>query len=172
MSFVVRVEMPNYMGLVTVQGRYLGLLCLFGSIPSMGILPDCGQVNRLAPVNVLSIPWLKLMTWEIVVVENWGFAPTSNLADICSRGCSVSKLKVCLMWWNGSGLLLDGKEMWPSQEFLLPKNVDFERKKSGGIETGVGKMIDCGKFSSLKKSLCEKCPNMEFFLVRILPHSD
>ena len=98
-----------------------------------------------------------------VNVENWGFVPTSlNPADICTRECSVGKLKSCLLWWNGPEFLLGGKEMWPSQEFLLPKNVDLEEKGSrevvssvnvnfSGSEVGIGKVIDCGRFSSLNK---------------------
>ena len=47
-------------------------------------------------------------------VENWCFVPTSlNPADICTRECSVGKLKSCLLWWNGPEFLLDGEEMWP-----------------------------------------------------------
>ena len=81
-----------------------------------------------------------------VNVENWGFVPTSlNPVDICTRECSVGR-----------------KEMWPSQEFLLPKNVDLEEKGSrevvssvnvnlSGSEVGVGKVIDCSRFSSLNK---------------------
>ena len=58
---------------------------------------------------------------ENVVVENWGFVVTSvNPAEICSRECSVGKLKSCFLWWKGPEILLDGKELWPSQEFLLP----------------------------------------------------
>ena len=52
--------------------------------------------------------------------------------------------------------------MWPSQEFLLPKNVDLEEKGSrkfvssvninfSGSDVGIGKVIDCGRFSSLNK---------------------
>ena len=88
--------------------------------------------------------------------------PTSlNPADICTRECLVGKLKSCLLWWNGPEFLLSGKEMWPSQE-LLPKNVDLEEKESrevassvnvnfSGSEDGIGKVIDCGRFSSLNK---------------------
>ena len=98
-----------------------------------------------------------------VNVENWGFVPTSlNRADICTRECPVGKLKSCLLWWNRPEFLLGGKEMWPSQEFLLPKNVDLEEKGSkevvssvnvnfSGCEVGIGKVIDCGRFSSLNK---------------------
>ena len=54
------------------------------------------------------------------------------------------------------------KEMWPSREFLLPKNVDLEKKGGrefvsnvnvnfSGSEVGIGKVIDCGRFSSLNK---------------------
>ena len=85
--------------------------------------------------------------------ENWGFVPTSsNPADICTRKCSVGKLKSCLLWWNGPEFLLCGKEMWPSQEFLLPKNVDLEKKGSrevvssvsvsfSGSEDGIGNVV-------------------------------
>ena len=98
-----------------------------------------------------------------VNVENWDFVPTSlNPADICTRECSVGKLESCLLWWNGPQFLLGGKEMWTSQEFLLPKNVDLEEKGSrevvssvnvnfSGSEVGIGKVIDCGRFSSLNK---------------------
>ena len=83
-------------------------------------------------------------------------------ADIYARECSVGKLKDCLLWWNEPEFLLGGKEMWPSQEFLLPKNVDLEEKGSrevvssvnvnfSGSEVGIGKVIDCGRFSSLNK---------------------
>ena len=100
---------------------------------------------------------------ENVNVENWGFVPTSlNPADICTRGCSVGKLKDYLLWWNGPKFLSGGKEMWPSQELLLSKNADLEEKGSrevvssvnvsfSGSEVGIGKMIDCGRFSSLNK---------------------
>ena len=85
-----------------------------------------------------------------------------NTGDICTRECSVGILKRCLLWWNGPEFLLGGKEMWPSQEFLLPKNVDLEEKRNGesgssvdvsscGSKVGVGKVIDCGRFSFLKK---------------------
>ena len=74
----------------------------------------------------------------------------------------VDKLQSCLLWWNGPEFLLGGKEMWPSQEFLLPKNVDLEEKGSrevvssvnvnfSGSEVGIGNVIDCGRFSSLNK---------------------
>ena len=66
-----------------------------------------------------------------VNVENWGIVPTSlNPADSCTRECSVGKLQSCMLRWNGPEFLLGGKEMWPSQEFLLPKNVDLEGKRS------------------------------------------
>ena len=96
-------------------------------------------------------------------VENWGFVPTSlNPADICTRECSVGKLKSCLLWWNRPEFLLGRKEVWPSQEFLLPKNVDLEEMGSrevvssdnvnfSGSEVVIGKVIDCGRFSSLNK---------------------
>ena len=52
--------------------------------------------------------------------------------------------------------------MWPSQVFLLPKNIDLEEKGSrevvssvninfSGSEVGIGKVIDCGRFSSMNK---------------------
>ena len=107
--------------------------------------------NRLEPIR------------ENVNVENWGFVPASlNSADICTRECSVGKLKSCLLWWSGPEFLLGEKEMCPSREFLLPKNVDLEEKESrkvvssanvnfSGSEVGIGKVIDCGRFSSLNK---------------------
>ena len=71
---------------------------------------------------------------ENVVIENWDFVPTSlNAADICTRKYSVGKLKICLLWWNGPEFLLGGKDMWPSQEILLPKNVDLEEKEAGRL---------------------------------------
>ena len=59
-------------------------------------------------------------------------------------------------------IFLGRKEMWPSQEFLLPKNVDLEEKGSrevvssvnvnfSGSEVGIGNVIDCDRFSSLNK---------------------
>ena len=58
--------------------------------------------------------------------------------------------------------MFGGKEIWPSQEFLLPKNVDSEGKGNrevvysvnvnfSGSEVGIRKSIDCGGFSSLNK---------------------
>ena len=100
---------------------------------------------------------------ENVNVENCGFVPTSlNPVGICTRECSVGKLKSCLLWWNGPEFLLGGKEMWPSQEFLLPKNVDLEEKGSrevvssvnvnfSGSEVRIGNVIHCDRFSSLNK---------------------
>ena len=74
----------------------------------------------------------------------------------------VDKLQSCLLWWNGPEFLLGGKEMWPSQEFLLLKNVDLEEKESrevvssinvnfSGSKVGIGNVIDCGRFISLNK---------------------
>ena len=85
-----------------------------------------------------------------------------NPADICTKECSVGKLKSRLLWWNGPESLLGGKEMWPSQVFLLPKNIDLEEKGSrevvssvnvnfSGSEVGIGKVIDRGRFSSMNK---------------------
>ena len=73
-----------------------------------------------------------------VNVENWGFVPTSlNPADICTRECSIGKLESCLLWWNRPEFLLGGKEMWPSQEFLFPRNVDLEEKRSREVVSNV-----------------------------------
>ena len=83
-------------------------------------------------------------------------------ADIYARECSVGKLKDCLLWWNEPEFLLGGKEMWPSQELLLQKNVDLEEKGSrevvssvnvnfSGSEVGIEKVIDCGRFTLLNK---------------------
>ena len=75
---------------------------------------------------------------ENVYVENWGFVPKSlNPADICTRECSIGKLESCLLWWNRPEFLLGGKEMWPSQEFLFPRNVDLEEKRSREVVSSV-----------------------------------
>ena len=72
---------------------------------------------------------------ENVNVENWGFVPTSlNPGDICTRECSVGKLKSCLLWQKGN------------REVVCSVNVNFS-----GSEVGNGKVIDCGRFSSLNK---------------------
>ena len=71
-------------------------------------------------------------------------------------------MKSCLLWWNGPNFLLGEKEMWPSQEYLLSKNVDLEENGSREVissvkinfrvsEVGIGKVIDCGRFISLNK---------------------
>ena len=52
--------------------------------------------------------------------------------------------------------------MWPSQEFLLLSNIDLEEMGNrevvssvnvsfSGSEVVIGKVIDCGRFSSLNK---------------------
>ena len=44
--------------------------------------------------------------------NNWFHVPTSvNPADICTRECSVAKLKDCSLWWDGPKFLLVGEEM-------------------------------------------------------------
>ena len=74
-------------------------------------------------------------------------------------GWQVEKLLVVV---KGTKFLFGGKEIWPSQEFLLPKNVDSEGKGNrevaysvnvnfSGSEVGIRKSIDCGGFSSLNK---------------------
>ena len=94
--------------------------------------------------------------------NNWFHVPTTvNPADICTRECSVAKLKDCSLWWNGPKFLLVGEEMWPSQDFLLPRDIDFEEKISnksvvtvsvvGNI--GVGEIVDAKRYGSLEKLL-------------------
>ena len=49
---------------------------------------------------------------EYLDSENWFHLPTAlNPADICTRECSVKRLKECLLWWNGPKFLLVGEEM-------------------------------------------------------------
>ena len=65
-----------------------------------------------------------------------------------------------------SKILLDGKEMWPSQDFLLSEENHLDEKNmidirkessresvSGVKNVGVGEVIDIGQFSSLEKLL-------------------
>ena len=98
--------------------------------------------------------------------KNWFHAPTAlNPADICTRECSLKRLKKCSFWWNGPKFLLVGEEMWPSQDFLLSEDKDLDEENvvdscressinvSGVENVGVGEIIDISRFSSLEKLL-------------------
>ena len=112
--------------------------------------------------------WVQSRVEEIrenVDSKNWSHVPTAlNPADICTRECSIKRLKECALWWNGPKFLLVGEEMWPSQDFLLSEDKDLDEnvvdpcKESSinvsGVENvGVGEVIDIGRFSSLETLL-------------------
>ena len=63
-----------------------------------------------------------------VVVEDWGFVPTSlNPTDICTRKCSVHKLKSCFAVVERTRIFVG----------RVPKNVDLEEKGNGEIGSSV-----------------------------------
>ena len=83
------------------------------------------------------------------------FAP-----DVVLLHCGINDLKKCLTPQRIAQNILK-----------LAKEV-YDRGKRDVLISGIINRVDDSNAEVQKISLCEMCPNREFFKVRIFPHSD
>ena len=92
--------------------------------------------------------------------SQWRHVPgTQNPADIGSRGLPASKLKDCVLWWNGPEFLMRDRGEWPHPmtSSLPADQPELKRKSARPAVSFVGKaatsqpLVDPARFSSWSK---------------------
>ena len=92
---------------------------------------------------------------------NWFFIMTNvNPADIGTRSKPLGSIDFDL-WWNGPRFLLDCREDWPSQEFVLSQKEKgleerFSRNTVLNVVFGlvdIGNIMNCERYNSMDKLL-------------------
>ena len=88
--------------------------------------------------------------------HQWNYIRSKdNPADIASRGCSLSNLKINCLWWNGPHWLIQAQENWPKHEFSLKideKNLELKKMRPT-VLVSTNELSILEKYSSFSKLL-------------------
>ncbi|XP_063447979.1 uncharacterized protein LOC134727528 [Mytilus trossulus] len=103
-----------------------------------------------------------------LMTNAWKYVPTdSNPADLQTRGISSTQFKESTLWMQGPSWISD-ENSWPTwtpqvkQETLLLTTTDDSKKTKPCKLSGISKIIDLSRFSSLKKLLRVTCYVFKF----------
>ena len=122
--------------------------------------------NRVVVVEAIRKDWKLWVENRVQIVrknvapENWFYVPTDrNPSDLATRLKSPVCLKGRLLWWQGTDFLKSEKIVMLSQQFsesdVLPEQKSAVMSIVAKCEkvVGVGEVVDCCSFSSLRALL-------------------